>query len=76
MPTTTICHITALPEGAGQGITNIDITSVPTAPDTGDYSPDIGLGLLPDLTSRTPSVTFADDVTFTRPADTGYVPSV
>ena len=76
MPSMTICHITALPEGMGHGITNVDITSVSTAPDTGDSSPDIGLGLLPDSTSRAPSITFADDVTFTRPADTGYVPSV
>ena len=76
MPTTTICHITDITKGAGHGITKVDITSVPTAPDTGDSSPDIGLGLLPDSTSRAPSVTFMDDVTFTRPADTDYAPSV
>jgi hypothetical protein len=68
MPTTTICHITDITKGAGHGITKVDITSVPTAPDTGDSSPDIGLGLLPDSTSRAPSITFMDDVTFTRPA--------
>ncbi len=54
----------------GHGQTGDDIISMSTAPPPGDSLPGV---VIPDSTSRAPSVSFAGDVVLTRTADTGVV---